>query len=66
MADVSVSIRFTLDDKRGKWLMDLNHFTLCDILRQVVTESMDNDKHHVSFGDLKVKLDDDISDDHAT
>ena len=59
MADVSINIRFVVEDAVAKRLKDLSYTALASRLALIMHNSMDNDDNFVSFGDIKVKMDDD-------
>ncbi len=67
MAHISVTLQFWLPDMKGKRFMAGGAFTKGEMLANVIAGDLDGQLDgQISYGDLKVKMDDDIPDDNGT
>ena len=67
MAYVSISLRFWMHDNEAKRLASGSYFTRGHMLSNLIAGDLDGQlDSQISYGDIKVKMDDDIPDSNAT
>lgn len=67
MAHVSVTLQFWMPDKKGKQFLSAGSFIKGSMLASMIEGDLDGQLDaQISYGDLKVKMDDNIPNDYST